>query len=284
MQKIKNIIIQKCIDKKVTSRELDFLIYVSHYQDSTGKIVGVYYRDVCDALSISIQTFYDVKASLVNKGIISVSKNSDIDWDIRIEDNDFSMENYHDGYINTNSEVFYTKEFSQLKAGAKLMMIDLMRLTYSNRGRFVINADNLYKKYMDLFAVTKRVVRRYLASIKQFFSVRLMDHKYVILPLQVIKTRTNNYDEQVYSQKVMETICRRNKIKDPKAKHIRDTAVLIGQYRAIAMVNGKNIIDAMEVALKGSLEVINRYLSKDKYRRELRPALVHKVLREQVGI
>ena len=285
MQKIKNIIIKKCIDNKITSRELDFLIYISHYQDSTGRVLGVYYRDVCAALSISIQTFYDVKASLIKKGIISVSKNSEIDWDILIEDNDFSMENYHDGYINTDSSVFYTKEFGQLKAGAKLMLMDLMRLTYSNRGRFIIKADNLYKKYMELFRVTKRVVRKYLSSIKKFFSITLSEFKYTIFPLAAIKERKNNHDDEIYNKKAIETLCRRNKIKGAKAKQIKDTAALISQYRAIAMLGDKNIIDAMEGALKGSLEAINRYLSpKEKYRRELRPALVHKLLREQIEL
>lgn len=285
MQKIKNAIIKKCIDKKVTNRELDFIIYISHYQDSTGKIQGVYYLDVCDALSMSIQTFYDVKASLIKKGIISVSKNSEIDWDIQIEDNDFSLENYHDGYINTDSRIFYTKEFSRLKAGAKLMLMDLMRLTYSNRGRFVINTENLYKKYTELFGVTKRVVRGYLTSIKHFFFFKRYQHKYIICPLAAIKERKNNHDDEIYNRKTIEMLCRRNKIKDAKAKQVKDTAALISQYKAIAMLGGKNIIDAMESALKGSLEAINRYLPpKEKYKRELRPALVHKVLREQVGL
>lgn len=285
MQKIKNTIIKKCIDKKITSRELDFLLYISHYQDNTGRVLGVYYRDVCAALSISIQTFYDVKASLIKKGIISVSKNSEIDWDIRIEDNDFSMENYHEGYINTDSRLFYSEEFIRLKAGAKLMLMDLMRLTYSNRGRFVISTENLYKKYTELFGVTKRVVRGYLSSIKQFFFVKRHQHKYIIFPLAAIKERKNNHDDEIYNQKAIETLCRRNKVKDAKAKQIKDTAALISQYKAIAMLGGKNIIDAMESALKGSLEAINRYLPpKEKYKRELRPALVHKVLREQVGL
>lgn len=285
MQKIKNSVIKKCIEQKLTSKEIDFLIYISHYQDSSGNIMGVYYRDVCNALSLSIQSFYDIKASLVKKGIISVYKKSEIDWDIRIEDNDFSMENYGDGYISTNSRVFYTTEFLQMKVGAKLMLMDLMRLTYSNRGRFVITSENFYKKYMELFSVTKRVVRKYLAQIRQFFNVQLCGSKYIIFPTASVKEKGKKHDDEIFNEKVIETLCRRNRIKDIKAKQIKDTAALISQYRAIAMLKGKSIMDAMECALKGSLEAINRYLSsKEKYRRDLRPALIHKVLREQLEL
>ena len=55
MQKIKNSIVDRMIAQKCTANEIDFLLYVSAYQDITGRVTGVHYKDVCDATHMSIQ-------------------------------------------------------------------------------------------------------------------------------------------------------------------------------------------------------------------------------------
>ena len=38
MQKLKNSVLDRMIEEKLTSKEIDFLIYVSRYQDDSGKV------------------------------------------------------------------------------------------------------------------------------------------------------------------------------------------------------------------------------------------------------
>ena len=82
MQKIKNSIVDRMIEQKCTSNEIDFLCYISMYQDITGRVTGVHYKDVCDATGMSIQGYYDTKASLEDKGFIICDKRDYSDCDI----------------------------------------------------------------------------------------------------------------------------------------------------------------------------------------------------------
>ena len=70
MQKIKSSVLARMIEAGVTSREFDFLIYISRFQDESGKVEGVHYRDVCTEMGISHQGFYDIKRSLEDKKLI----------------------------------------------------------------------------------------------------------------------------------------------------------------------------------------------------------------------
>lgn len=132
MQKIKNSIVDRMIAQKCTANEIDFLLYVSAYQDITGRVTGVHYKDVCDATHMSIQGFYDVKASLEEKGFIVCEKCDYSDCDITIVGNSYDGEKYNrEGYINTGYNIFSQNEFYQLKAGAKLLALKLLIISFS---------------------------------------------------------------------------------------------------------------------------------------------------------
>ena len=79
----------------LTNKEVDFLLYVAHYQDDYGRIRGIYYRDVCQACDMCKQTFYDVLRSLQQKGVITYVR-ADRDYNITILDNDFSYKGSYD--------------------------------------------------------------------------------------------------------------------------------------------------------------------------------------------
>lgn len=139
MQKIKNSIVDRMIEQKCTSNEIDFLCYISMYQDITGRVTGVHYKDVCNATGMSIQGYYDTKASLEDKGFIICDKLDYSDCDITIIGNSYTGEKYNrEGYINTNHNIFFCKEFRNLKAGAKLLAMKLMIITFSGKGYFEI--------------------------------------------------------------------------------------------------------------------------------------------------
>lgn len=93
----------------LTNKEVDFLLYIAHYQDDYGRIRGIYYRDVCRACDMCKQTFYDVLRSLQQKSIITYVR-ADQDYNITILDNDFptrahmkrGISMYPDPYLMVN--------------------------------------------------------------------------------------------------------------------------------------------------------------------------------------
>lgn len=87
MQKIKYCVLDKLLRADLSRAEMDFILHISHYQDDYGCVSGIYYRDICNALQISYQTFYDVLHSLQVKEIIAVTKAYYGDWDVTILDN-----------------------------------------------------------------------------------------------------------------------------------------------------------------------------------------------------
>lgn len=55
MQKIKYTVLENMIKQKLTSAEINFLLYLSHFQDDTGLVRGVYYKEICESLNLSYQ-------------------------------------------------------------------------------------------------------------------------------------------------------------------------------------------------------------------------------------
>ena len=47
MQKLRNSNIAKMIAAKITNKEIDFLIYISRFQDDNGKVYGIHYKELC---------------------------------------------------------------------------------------------------------------------------------------------------------------------------------------------------------------------------------------------
>ena len=244
----------------------------------------MYYKDVCASIGISIQSFYNIKDSLLKKGIISCIKKDQSDIDIKIEDNEFlSEENYSEGYINTGKKFLYSGTFRSMKGMEKLLVLELMRLTYCNKGKFVILAENFYKKYMEIFQVSRKTIRGYIQKIKGFFQIKRYEFKLFFLPKSMIKENDSFTDNEMYSRNIATMICRRNRIKQMDQKEAKDISGLMIQYKGSAAKIGKDIKDLLSNAVKKSVEVLNYYkLPGEKIVRELNPALIHKLLKEGI--
>lgn len=283
MQKIKNSIVDRMIAQKCTANEIDFLLYVSAYQDITGRVTGVHYKDVCDATGMSIQGFYDVKASLEEKGFIVCEKCDYSDCDITIVGNSYDGEKYNrEGYINTGYNIFSQNEFYQLKAGAKLLALKLLIISFSGKGFFEIGVKKFYDKengYQTRFGVSKRVMRSYLMSLKPFFSVVIKEGKYYITPKKNVhkKVRSGAEAEQ-YREKAVEVVFRRNRIKELGTGK-EELYNLFKQYDAKAGADGINLVSLMDRVVKKSLEIINQGKTWMKYK-IVNIKLIHKLLQE----
>lgn len=282
MQKIKLAVFENLIEKRVTSKELDFILHISRYQNEAGEVKGVFYRDFSDCMSV--QSFYDVKNSLQKKNIIGVKRNSDIDYDITILGNDFTDKDFSVGYISTSHAVFKNRKFKALKANEKLLVMDLMKITYSNKGSWQIAGNKFFERYQELFGVTLRVIRSYMHSIKQFFHVSLRKFKYLIIPKPDIYQNQEPGEKsgnQIYAESIVRTLCRRARIKEYGKKDLEDTATLIWQYQKRFQSLSMDIVDALAEALNKSLSIITANpLEKEQH--QLNPRLIHKNLLEML--
>ena len=276
MQKLRNRILDRMIAAHLTNKEIDFLLYVSRFQDNNGHVSGIYYKELCAEMGMSFQSFYDVMESLEEKHFIKKEKCHSSDYDITILDNVYTGENYHhDGYINTNHSIFFSKDYLGMKAGAKLLAIKLMALTHAGKGEFRIGVKLFYKKYAGLFEVTKRVLGIYLMQVKRFFHVYIKNGTYHICPSKCIYRNPGSMSErQRYAEHNTETICRRHKIQDAAEKDKRDVCDLFRQYNNA--VSLEKLTDAMDRAVLCSLEKLAE--------RRLMPRLVHKLLRVELQI
>lgn len=286
MQKLKYIVLDRMISKKCTSAEIDFIIHISHYQDDTGCIRGVYYRDICRELEISYQKFYDLKLSLIEKNIIKANKEFHSDWDIQILDNDFTgcsfdgELNPKDRYINTSHNIFYDKDFFALKAGAKLLAMQFLKISFAGRGCYNIGTEKFFAKYMELFGVCRRAIQNYMTQLRKFFSIGIKEKLYWITPLTKVYKSSDRKDADAYGQHIGMVICRRQKIQYTK-QTLKDTMDLLTRQYA-SHLKGK--LNLFTESILDSLSKVNAGI-RDKYKwvRKLQPKLIHKILREKIG-
>lgn len=280
MQKLKAHVYEKMLYAGLTSAEVDFMIYLSQHQDDTGRIYGVYYRDVCKAIDTSADTFYAMLKSLPLKGLITVEKCFYGDWDITIKDNDFSGPKSEWGnYISTGDDIYYSKEFKALKGNEKLLAMQFLKIGKAGK-HYRIGVDKLYDKYTRLLRVSGRTLQVYLGSLKKFFSIGISKGIYWITPLVKVFKRTAPKDREKLSGHLGKVGFRRNRIAYTK-ELFQDAANLAGQYseRLKEHERAQVFLEAVAESIKKKNQ---KKKCKYKWDRTLNLAFVHKLMRQQI--
>lgn len=280
MQKLKNSILARMIENRLTGSEIDLLHYVSFYQNEDGRTCGVHYKEVCDAMDMSSQTFYDAKRALEEKGFIRCEKTDRTDHDITIQDNR-NADCCREGYINTNHSIFFSKEFRRLKAGSKLLAMELMKITYAGKGYVEKGVKAFYDKYTALFGVSRRVMRSYLTGLRGFFSISIKDRKYFISPKKSLYKKPGTQSEaERFRKHGADAIVRRNRIQRAGGEG-RELETLFRQYGAAASDAGWDIFKLVDGAVKKSLGLV-KGAGKAQKKRSLNPVKVHKLIKEEM--
>ena len=135
--KLSNIIIRQIFElvnsknekNLISSKMVSFLLHCGQFADVFGRIRGLYYKDVAEAIGVEPNYFYILRDRLEELGIIEVcSSNTDKNtWSFTIKDNIFlTNEDYKKGYLNLNYEILHTKEFHDLGLTEKLIVIKLL--------------------------------------------------------------------------------------------------------------------------------------------------------------
>ena len=281
MQKISIEVLEKAIKEKLTSAELDLLLYVARFQDETGRASGIYYKDVCESINVSYQGFYDCKRSLQNKGLISAEKCNYYDWDITILNNSFAgKENYGRGYVSVSSKMVKSTAFRKLRANAKMMALYLLREWNINRKKakrdsYAILKENFLNKFKEL-GFTNRMARAYLGELKPFLSVYLEDGRKYFLTFK--KSEVYNEEKRLHD---LDTACRRNKVKGIEAEQKQDILTVLRQYHVKIV---KKLDFNLSSIVEQSLEILNGNKQKKKWRRELNPKLIHKIIQDELFV
>ena len=288
MRKLKEKVIDKLIAAKATSAEVDFVVWLSHHQDVSGLVRGVYYRDICDSLHIlSPQTFYNVKNSLEAKGIIEVCKDDSWhgDWDIRILDNDFSNEDFRPGkiqgsYLNMGLSVFYSREFFEMKANEKLMTMLYIKIAGVGSPNYHIGTALFFQKYTALFGVKERTLRDYLKGIKRFFAIGIKDRKYWISPLRKkVSRESGTTDRAERVKQVAGSLCRRFRLDAAQAYQAIQELMEDYTYRVC--------IDLETVFMESIQDLLIRrndnHTERRKWKkRDINKKYLHKIFREHL--
>lgn len=274
--KIKYALLESLIT--LSNKEIDFLLFVARFQDEYGNIKGIYYKEVCSACHLCKQTFYATLDSLQQKDIISYTRVSQ-DYDILIKNNDFpDKESYSEGYINVSRAVFYSNKFRRLRAKEKLLLLIFMRNTHNKANIYHLGTETFYKVYTELLKVTKKVLRSYLHTMREFFKVETKDGQYYISrqspllePSEKILNNVNSETDQ-YLNHMARVNCRRNKVKNVSHETLTEIVKIIKQYKNIAIAQECNILNIISSCISFSVE-------KQKKNRNVNYKYVHKLVR-----
>ena len=279
--RIKYSLIEKL--KNLTSTEMDLFLYIAKYQRLNGFVAGVHNQNVCKATGMCKQSFYTAMRGLERKEIVKISRTSDIDYDFLILGNDFTGDDAFkagcEGYIDLSRSIFHKKQFKQLKAKEKWLLLYFLHCTHDNSSSYRIGTGNFYKKFCTLLGVTKRMVRSYLHSLRAFFSVGIVKGIYYITFKKSVFNQKQGEQEKQEHEFFASALLRRNKIRKYNQEALAETAKLIKQYRGIAHDSGYNIFDVLEKAVRESIPDESK--PKD---RKLSYKYVHKLVRKTLAL
>lgn len=284
MYKLKNTYIDSMIKAKLSSCEIDFLLYIGQYQSEEGVVESVYYKDICEKLSFSVQKFYDILYSLSDKRLISYVKNNPSDVAVTLLGNNFSDVDFSSGkvpgYVNLAQHKFLDDKFKNMKAGSKLFYLFSQRFIM---GKHML-VENFYNTFCELFDVARKTLQLYLHELKErkllFISRKrnkYYNYEITMKPSKVlIDQNIIPREKEFYEDNLVKMIERnfQKYLPDPdsrgRRKDLEDIAALTEQKRA---EKHENFVSLIVMAIKGSL---GQQKSEGKKNPVINAALVNK--------
>jgi len=123
MHNIKRKVLERFLEETESPNEIDIFLYIAQFQNDGGCIHNLYYKDVCENLNISKQTFYNSLYRLEEKGLIILSGPHGY-FNIRIVDNYiFNDDHAREGYLSLQGTFFFEREFLELSLRQKKLVI-----------------------------------------------------------------------------------------------------------------------------------------------------------------
>lgn len=275
-------VLNKIMEKNVTAKEFELLMYLLRYQDDSGKVVGVYHKMVTDEKEMCGQSFYSALYGLREKGVITYRRVQN-DYDIHISGNECVTKGKKGKdvqFLNMDAKFFHQKEFLELTPNAKLIAADLYRQLVASKGgkkwydryKFICT----YKKKMGL---CEKTLQRYLTQLHSLFNFKLNNKVYTIsfkdngIPLEELR---QGVSEQTFGEisrrHIAKILLRRSKITYDE-KTIADIALIYTQYR-------EKVKDTFKLLWDSILNAIRAVGKKDT----IEIPLVHSIFRRLAGL
>lgn len=88
---IRKSVIDNLIKQNVSNPALKLLLHIASNQDSSGNIVGIHNKDICDATGLCIQSFYNALYELRFKQIIEYAQDHRGIYEFTILNNSMSQ-------------------------------------------------------------------------------------------------------------------------------------------------------------------------------------------------
>lgn len=250
MAYVKYCVMEK-IFEKCTDAELAVALYIVRFMNWHGDAPGILMKDVCKATGISKSRFYEVRDSLVKKGIFIVSETKWqkgwnfqlVDNVIRAYENKLFEKDIIGGYVNLDNKNFlYTKEFLKgtCKNEKKLALMLLRFMNGNDKEPSQGEKDKAYAKY-DVYKKTlmkwvkvtdPESIGKYIKTLSKWFVFEKADKKKK--GLLYIHLKKENYKKE-YESNIYQIVhkikiqCRRFKIAWSD-KILKDIIGLIIQY------------------------------------------------------
>lgn len=251
-------LLNRILEKGLTAKEFDFLMFLLRYQDDTGKIVGVYHSMVCNEKGMCKQSFYSCLTELKNKNIINYQRVNG-DYDVFLLGNEVVKKDSKGKgvqYINLDAAFFKTDSFNGLSCNAKLIAIDLYRQLIAGKGRKKYARSTFIDTYIKKLGVHKKTVLRYLTELHSVFQFKLKLRNYTISfrdmeyedAMEINSRESAGFITREY---IAKTLLRRSKVTYGK-EQIRDLTTLYTQYRETV----KDTFSLLSRALEQSLSCI----------------------------
>ncbi len=253
-------LLNRILERGVTAKEFDFLMFLLRYQDDTGKVVGVYHSMVCKEKGMCKQSFYSCLAELKNKGIVNYQRVNG-DYDVSIIGNEVVKKDSKGKdvqYVNLEAAFFKTDDFSNLSCNAKLIAIDLYRQLIAGKGRKKYARSTFIDTYIKKLGVHKKTILRYLTELHSVFQFKLKLRNYTISFLDMEyedAVEVNNRESAgfIAREYIAKTLLRRSKTTYGK-EQIRDLTTLYTQYRESV----KDTFSLLTAALQQSASYIDK--------------------------
>ena len=294
----------KLIDNLIplSSCQIDlFISLVRRSDEQFGTVRGVYYKDVLNEIRGSMdkkanerkekccnQTFYTALRELEKYGIIRVCKanDTDPDFDVYICESEYPEHTkeafQNEPYINFNDDVFYCDAFKTLKAHEKYLFLYFYQYTFPNNGKQTksINKKHFYKEMVDKLGVAKETLRKYLHSLKLFFSIGTLKGNLLITRLAETnkKYAKDETEEHHVLEQYIVSQCHRLKMKYT-SETVEGLITYTTKHRQLFNENGTLVIIAkMMQAMEKSVEGIK------PGKRKLSGGFINKLLTAEIQV
>jgi len=212
--------------------EISLLLYLSKFSNEFGAIRDIDYKETCENLDISKQTFYNTLYRLNNNQIIQLDHYSNR-INCTIVNNIFLQTKYQKaitkvnddsekGYINTNVDFLYNEEFLNSKLNVKRIVLMFLSAYKNKKDTYHVSIGTLVRR---LGIKNKSLIWEYIDSLRSWFNI---SEKKGVISLTLLSTASTakGFVKDIFLNHKFISFCKKYKIEANK-EAIKDTIELI---------------------------------------------------------